>query len=484
MSKTNNEEVSVGGVGNKPRLQGNMGVAELTMSVLAFSAPLMTVTGMLPVLLMYSGYKSVPIYLYSTLILLLFSVGFVQMGLRMLRPGGFYAFITDGLGRSAGLGAAFLAMVMYPIVGFVGPPYFALVLKGYVEGYGGPVIPWYVYGFLYVLLIGALAFRKIDLSAKILTLVMILESLIVVVFDYVSFVHGGPSTEGGVGFGWPGLTDKGFGIGLLFVVGTFLGFEATVIYRDEVRNPLRTIPLATYYAIVGIGIFYAIGTWAFITYYGASNVQAAATANTTGLFVSIMQHFFGKVIIDIVTILIMTSMAASTLSVWNVSARYLHSLGTDGVLPAFLGKVHPRHHSPYVGTTIIGIVYGAGVIFFGAIQFDPTKLYALASGVGSFGVMLLLFAASIAIVVYFKKNKFESVSVWSTFVAPVLSVIGIGFSIYLALAKYGDLLGASGAITIIFILITFAIPVVGFFYAQRLRVKKPDVYQRIGRQEP
>ncbi|MGO4434308.1 APC family permease, partial [Paenarthrobacter sp. RAF9] len=61
------------------RLSGNMGVGELVMNVLAFSSPLATVAGTLPVLLMFSGQTAPAIYLLVTLMLLIFSVGFVKM---------------------------------------------------------------------------------------------------------------------------------------------------------------------------------------------------------------------------------------------------------------------------------------------------------------------------------------------------------------------------------------------------------------------
>src|SRR3546814_14720376 len=34
--------------------------------------------------------------------------------------------------------------------------------------------------------------------------------------------------------------------GLIFAVSCFCGFEATAIFRDEVRDPEKTIPRATY----------------------------------------------------------------------------------------------------------------------------------------------------------------------------------------------------------------------------------------------
>jgi hypothetical protein len=54
------------------KLSGNMGVGELVMNVLAFSSPLTTVAGTLPVMLLFSGHTAPGIYLLVTLMLLIF----------------------------------------------------------------------------------------------------------------------------------------------------------------------------------------------------------------------------------------------------------------------------------------------------------------------------------------------------------------------------------------------------------------------------
>ncbi|MFP3498124.1 hypothetical protein SB759_28295, partial [Pseudomonas sp. SIMBA_059] len=88
------------------RLSGNMGVGELAMSVLAFSSPLATVAGTMPVLMMFGGNTAPAIYLLLTALLLVFSVGFVAMSRYIDKPGGFYSFVTEGLGKPAGMGGA------------------------------------------------------------------------------------------------------------------------------------------------------------------------------------------------------------------------------------------------------------------------------------------------------------------------------------------------------------------------------------------
>lgn len=465
------------------KLSGNMGVGELVMNVLAFSSPLTTVAGTLPVMLLFSGHTAPGIYLLVTLMLLIFSVGFVKMSRSVEAPGGFYSFVTAGLGKPAGLGGALLALVGYVFIGFFAPSLFALTLQSFVVNtMGGPDIPWYWYGLGIIAITTVLAYNRIDLSAKVLTVVMLLESTVVIVFDVAAFASGDVSQ--GVGFSMPWITDAGLGLALLFAVGNFFGFEATVIYRDEVKNPDRTIPRATYLAVVGIGLFYAIAAWAYTAFLGADNVQEEAKANTVNLFNDGAIALVGKIFADIGVVLLTTSILASMLSIQNIAARYSFSLAADGALPKALGRVHPRHKSPYVSAVGIGLLWAVATVVFTLVGVAPEAIYPIASGSGTFSVLLLMFITSFAVLVYFVRRRgFAPDSVWKTIVAPIVSVIFLGLITYLAIANYPELIGGSMVMTAIFMTFTFALFIGGIIYAYFLRSKRPDVYARLGRQK-
>ncbi|MCX8454859.1 APC family permease [Paenarthrobacter ureafaciens] len=465
------------------KLSGNMGVGELVMNVLAFSSPLTTVAGTLPVMLLFSGHTAPGIYLLVTLMLLIFSVGFVRMSRSVEAPGGFYSFVTAGLGKPAGLGGALLALVGYIFIGFFAPSLFALTLQGFVVNtLGGPEIPWYWYGLGIITVTTLLAYNRIDLSAKVLTVVMLLESAVVVIFDVAAFASGDVSQ--GVGFSMPWITDAGLGLALLFAVGNFFGFEATVIYRDEVKNPDRTIPRATYLAVVGIGLFYAVAAWAYTAFLGADNVQDEAKANTVNLFNDGATALVGKIFADIGVVLLITSILASMLSIQNIAARYSFSLAADGALPRILGRVHPRHKSPYVSAVGVGMVWVVATVVFTLVGVAPEALYPIASGSGTFSVLLLMFITSFAVLVYFvRRRSFAPESVWKTIVSPIVSVLFLGLITYLAIANYPELIGGSAVMTAIFMTFTFALFIGGIIYAYFLRSKRPEVYARLGRQK-
>ncbi|WP_271983636.1 APC family permease [Pseudoclavibacter terrae] len=485
MSNTVSPEMTSEAKSSQQRLRGNMGVGELVMSVLAFSSPLTTVAGTLPVLLMFSGHTAPGIYLLLTLMLVIFSVGFVRMSRSVKNPGGFYSFVTAGLGKPAGLGGAFLALFGYMAIGFFAPSLFAVTLQSFVVNtLGGPDIAWYWYAIAIIAVTTTLAYNRIDLSAKVLTVVMLLEVIVVVVFNVASFAAAGGDSAANIGFSMPWLGDAGLGLALLFAVGNFLGFEATVIYRDEVKNPERTIPRATYLAVVAIGIFYALAAWAYIAFFGAGNVQSAATENTVNLFNDAVTALIGKTFADVALVLLITSILASMLSIQNIAARYSFSLAADRALPRILGRVHPRHKSPHISALMIGVVWTLATVVFTLVGVAPDSLYPLASGSGTFAVLLLMLITSLAVFVYFvRRRRTDPESIWKTLIAPVVSVLFLGLITYLALVNYPELIGGSSLMTAIFMTFTFALFIGGIGYGFYLRSRRPDVYARLGRQK-
>jgi amino acid transporter len=74
---------------------------------------------------------------------------------------------------------------------------------------------------------------------------------------------------GAEGLSWTPLTPSAFAHGdmpvtLLFCILVFMGFEATALFRDEVRDPDKTIPRATYFAVIFVGILYALSSYTMI----------------------------------------------------------------------------------------------------------------------------------------------------------------------------------------------------------------------------
>jgi amino acid transporter len=464
-------------------LSGRMGVVELIFTTLALAAPVAVVSGFIPFVMVFDGVAAPAVYLVVTLLLLVFAVGYTAMSRYLPNGGAFYAYVTAGLGKVPGLGSAFVAMYAYTLLALATYAFLGIGATALVhDTFNGPEIPWYWFSFATWGVAGLLGYRRIDLSAKVLTVAMGLEILIVMVFNIAVAARGGPEPVSFTPFSIGEYASGSVGIATLFGVACFLGFEATAVYRTEVKNPDRTIPRATYGAVLLIGVFYALAAWMIVTAYGVSKAAAVATADPTGMFTTVMMQYVGSWGVSVVSVLLVSSLFAAAVACQNILARYCFALGADGVLPTQLGAVHKRHGSPHIASVSVTAVTGAVLLSVVLMRADPVWLYSRLSGAGAFALLLLMLLTSLAVIAFFRRTADARASVWHSLIAPSLAAAGMAAIVYLAISQFGTLIGGSTRDVWIFQAFTWGSLLGGAVLALVYRGKRRDVYDRIGRQ--
>ena len=191
-------------------------------------------------------------------------------------------------------------------------------------------------------IVALLGYRHIELSAKVLGVALALEISIVVLLDLAIVAKPGPAGLTLDSFRPEVFTQGSLGIAVLFALTGFIGFEATAVFRDEARDPERTIPRATYAAVLIIGAFYAVTCWAFVVALGPDQVAAVAQRTLDGdgnMLLDTTDATLGRVGRDVVNVLLLTSLFACVLSFHNVIARYQFVLAGKGLLPRRLASV-------------------------------------------------------------------------------------------------------------------------------------------------
>jgi amino acid transporter len=100
---------------DRPHLESNqMGVADIVFFVLALIAPVGVVVSLTTLSIAFGAGAGTPgVYVIAGVALALFAVGYVRMSRRITNAGAFYAYISRGLGRTAGTAAAYVAVVAY-----------------------------------------------------------------------------------------------------------------------------------------------------------------------------------------------------------------------------------------------------------------------------------------------------------------------------------------------------------------------------------
>ena len=97
--------------GTRRGLRGSLGVASIVFIVVAAASPLGVIGGPVPLGIAFGNGAGFPFtFVIATVVLLFFAVGFTSATPFVKSAGAFYAYVDKGLGRSAGIGAAFVAL--------------------------------------------------------------------------------------------------------------------------------------------------------------------------------------------------------------------------------------------------------------------------------------------------------------------------------------------------------------------------------------
>lgn len=475
-----------------------LGVPDLVFFIVAASAPLTAVAGGQAATYLVTGNKGVAfMFIPLGIVLALFAVGYAAMSRHVANAGAFYAYVARGLGKVQGVGAAFIALIAYNAmqIGIYG--LFGVAMGAFMSDKLGITADWWVWCLLAGAVIGVLGVLQIDLNARVLAVLLILEVLVVALFDLAIVADPGPEGLTTVAFDPTVAFGTAAGATLVFCVASFMGFESAAIYSEECRDPKRTVARATYIAVGLIAVFYALSSWLLGAAAGPNTMISPdklvaggfATGDapdpTTVLFIT-GQDRLGAFWGDAASLLFATSLFAALLSFHNAVSRYTFALGREGVLPKVFGRVNPRTGAPYIASLTQTVLAIAVVSVFAIAGADPIlKLFTWLTNLGALGVVLLMAATSFAVVGYFRRRPEAGLSSWSAKIAPTLAGILLLVILVLGVANFNVLITSStdaptDTMTIVLPLILFGGGALGLVVGALLKSRKPGVYARIG----
>jgi amino acid transporter len=457
-------------------LRGSIGVVGIVFLVVAAAAPLTAIGGALPVMLAIGNGAGNPMaYVVAAVVLLLFSVGYAAMSRHVVDAGAFYAYVSKGLGTPVGVGAAGLALLTYTAIQAAIYGLAGATAQGLSTQYGGPDLPWWVWAFLFMAVVGLLGYRNIDVGTKVLGVLLTLE------IGVIAVVAGAVLAQGGAdGIDVRSFTPSAFfsgapGISIMFAVASFIGFEATAIYGEEARNPRRTVPLATYLAVVLIGAFYALSSWAVVLAFGSDGVVDAAQADTAGLVFTAAAEYVSPVVADVMLVLLLTSLFAALLAFHNAISRYLFALGRQGMAPDVLSRTHVRHASPHVGSLAQTGTAFVVVAVFAVAGSDPVlQLFTWMSGLATVSILLLMVLTSVAVLAFFARSRVDR-RTWHTRVAPALGTLGLLGIVGLVLANFTTLISGDAVLATVLLTVIAAAFALGVVVALVRRPRRTPV---------
>ncbi len=425
-------------------LTGSLGVPQIVFMVVAMAAPLTVVAGLLPLMFAFGNGTGVPLdFVLMGLVLILFTVGFSAMTPEVADAGAFYSYVHKGLGRVAGFGAASLAVTTYVVLLVAVSAYLGEATRNVLITLVDVSVPWWVLSAACLLVIGFLGYRNIEMSAKVLGVFLIAELAIVAIVDGAILVRGGEQGLSAESFTWDGFSQGSVGIGFMFAIFGFIGFEATAVFRSEAKRPEVTIPRATYVAVLSIAGVYAFSAWALVVGAGTDRVADLAASDPGAFTPDLATAYVSSVAHDAMQVLLATSFFACVLTAHNVVSRYLFTLARQEALPAVLGRAHPIHRSPHRASLIASGLVAVVLAIMAVFRLDPVvEIYGWLGGAGTLGLIMLLTLTSFAVVVHFRRSP-DRVSFWRGTAAPGLAFVGLVLVLVLVIRNFELLIGTA-----------------------------------------
>src|SRR4029453_5277910 len=195
----------------------------------AGAAPLTVIIGAISTIYAVVGNTAGPLVsLVVAAILSVFTVGFVAMSRHIVNSGAFYSYISHGLGRVLGVAAAFVALPAYAMmqIGLFG--LFGVVASGVLAALGLSA-SWFACALVAWALVAVLGVRWVDLSGKVLGVLLVAEIAVVLVYDLVMVANPAGGSISFATLAPSQLLSTEVVAMMVLAIGGFVGFEATVV---------------------------------------------------------------------------------------------------------------------------------------------------------------------------------------------------------------------------------------------------------------
>jgi amino acid transporter len=499
---------------------GAVGLAGVLFMSIANAAPITAMSFNVPVGAGWGNGIGVPGgYLFATIVLTVFTIGFAAMSKHITTTGAFYGFISHGLGQPWGMAAGLLATVAYVVFEGTLIGGFAFFASSTLDAMANIHIGWLPIAIIGMIVIWLLTYFDITLAAAILGVTLVSEVLLLISFGISVVVKGGPdgymlSKTVNPAAGFHSLETGAFGssvtagtaaLGIFFAFWSWIGYETTAVYGEESKDPKRIVPRATMIAVIGLGLFYTFISWAGIVANGAKTaVTVSSGANPVDLWLVPVKANLGTFAYDLYRVLLVVGSFACAMAFHNAASRYIYALGRElpfKGLRKSLGSTHPKHHSPAVASTVATVLnllmVGLFTAFSTAWTSDPTAgnatsdptllpyavIYTVPSLVGTAFILAVQVLCSFAVIGYFWGKKKHKGNVLTTLVAPL---IGAGGMIYALSLLFKNLSFAAGLQSHSLMVAympeeIFGALILGLVYAYWVKAKHPAVYEEIGR---
>ncbi|MGI4880836.1 MAG: APC family permease [Janthinobacterium lividum] len=141
------------------------------------------------------------------------------------------------------------------------------------------------------------------------------------------------------------------------LMGLFFGIEAATEAGAEVANSRRTIPMG-----IAISIGSATLLYLAVGFVALGTLGSAALGASQAPILDAAKTFMGPIATPVIVLAAVLSIGKSLNAIFAMFSRSLFAMGVAGVLPAAIGRIHPRWHTPHIALLTVFAIGCVGLL--------------------------------------------------------------------------------------------------------------------------
>jgi amino acid transporter len=371
---------------------------------------------------------------FALVVCMLVALNIGSMAKKLPSAGGYFTYVTHGLGPQVGWLTGWLFTWTYML--FI--PLTLLVLGPVTDSFLSSTFHlslgangWIVYALLWAVITFGLTFFGIKISADVGVALGVIE---IVVFGLLSLwliatpgsggntlatFNPASSLQGGFG-GWQGIL-----FGTIFAFLAFSGFESAATLGEESHNPRRIVPRAILLATVIIGVFYVFCSYAGVVGWGFHTITTYPNdPNPWGTMATRVWGPFAFIVI----LAILNSALGNSNAAVNAGARMLFAMGRIKALPQVLGRTN-RYRVP--GPAIIlALILGVIIAIWAGLAYGTTLGFAFIGSLLTVPLILVYIATCLAVPFFYWREHHDEFNVLRHVVLPAIPIVLLLVVIY------------------------------------------------------
>jgi amino acid transporter len=353
---------------------GALGLVSSIVIGVASTAPAYSLAATLGFVVLLAGTQSVIVSILAFVPILLVSIGYNELNKREPDCGTTFTWATKAFGPKTGwLGGwgivAADVLVMASLAQVAGQ--YGFDLFG-AHGIGGNATSGWVLivGIIWIVVMTWICYIGVEISANLQKVLLTIEVVMLVVYSITALVKvydgKAPAGSSHVSASWfnpahIGITS--FIQGILLMLFIYWGWDSAVSVNEETKDRTKTPGRAAVISTVLLLAIYAVVSVSTVAFagVGTKGIGLANPDNSSDVITILGgavfgSHGIGLVFSKLLTLMVLSSAAASTQTTILPTARTTLSMAAYRSIPKAFSRIHPRYLTPTVSTLVMGAV--------------------------------------------------------------------------------------------------------------------------------